>query len=52
LIVAAAIPTIFAQPNQEAVRRQLVEVVRVMEPPWNRRGERQRRCWAGARMRR
>ncbi len=38
-IVAAAIRTVFAQPNQEAARQQLVEVVRVMEPRWPKAAE-------------
>jgi transposase-like protein len=33
-IVAAAIRTIFAQPNQETAKQQLAEVVRAMEPRW------------------
>lgn len=33
-LVAAAIRTIFAQPNAEAAKQQLAEVVRVMEPRW------------------
>jgi len=33
-IVAAAIRTIFAQPNQEAARQQLAEVVAAMKPRW------------------
>lgn len=33
-VVAAAIRTAFAQPNQETARQQLAEVVRVMEPRW------------------
>ncbi len=33
-VVAAAIRTAFAQPNQEAAHQQLAEVVRVMEPRW------------------
>ncbi len=33
-VVAVAIRTIFAQPNQEAARQQLAEVVQAMEPRW------------------
>jgi putative transposase len=33
-IVAAALRTIFAQPNQEAARQQLAEVVVAMKPRW------------------
>ena len=33
-IVAAALRTIFAQPNQEAARQQLAEVVGAMKPRW------------------
>jgi transposase-like protein len=33
-MVAAAIRTVFAQPNQEAARQQLAEVVAVMKPRW------------------
>jgi transposase-like protein len=33
-IVAAAIRTIFAQPNQEAARQQMAEVVAAMKPRW------------------
>jgi putative transposase len=33
-IVAAAIRTIFAQPNQEAARQQMAEVVVAMKPRW------------------
>jgi transposase-like protein len=45
-IVAAAIRTVFAQPNQEAARQQLVEVVR---GSWNPSGQGRQRCWSGAR---
>jgi len=38
-IVAAAIRTIFAQPNQEAARQQLAEVVRAMESRWPKAAE-------------
>jgi transposase-like protein len=33
-IVAAAIRTVFAQPNQEAARQQMAEVVAAMKPRW------------------
>ena len=33
-IVAAAIRTVFAQPDQESARQQLAEVVKAMEPRW------------------
>jgi len=33
-IVAAGIRTIFAQPNQEAARQQMTEVLAAMEPRW------------------
>jgi transposase-like protein len=33
-IVAAGIRTIFAQPNQEAARQQMAEVLAAMEPRW------------------
>jgi transposase-like protein len=33
-IIAAAIRTIFAQPNQEAARQQMAEVVAAMKPRW------------------
>ena len=35
-VVAVAIRTIFAQPNQEAARQQLAEVLRAMEARWPR----------------
>ena len=38
-MVAAAIRTIFAQPNQEAARQQLAEVVGVMKPRWSKAAE-------------
>jgi transposase-like protein len=38
-IVAAAIRTIFAQPDQEAARQQLAEVVRAMETRWPKAAE-------------
>jgi putative transposase len=38
-IVAAAIRTVFAQPNQEAARQQLAEVVRAMESRWLKAAE-------------
>ena len=38
-IVAAAIRTIFAQPNQEAAKQQLAEVVRAMAPRWPKAAE-------------
>lgn len=33
-IMAASIRTVFAQPNQEAARQRLLQVVRGMEPRW------------------
>jgi putative transposase len=38
-VVAVAIRTIFAQPNQEAARQQLAEVLRAMEARWPRAAE-------------
>jgi transposase-like protein len=38
-IVAAAIRTIFAQPNQEAARQQMAEVVAAMKPRWPKAAE-------------
>ena len=38
-MVAAAIRTIFAQPDQEAARQQLAEVVAVMKPRWPKAAE-------------
>ena len=38
-MVAAAIRTIFAQPDQEAARQQLTEVVAVMKPRWPKAAE-------------
>jgi transposase-like protein len=38
-IVAAAIRTIFAQPNREAARQQLAEVVKAMAPRWPKAAE-------------
>ena len=38
-IVAAAIRTIFAQPNREAARQQLAEVVKAMTPRWPKAAE-------------
>lgn len=38
-IVAVALRTIFAQPNQEAARQQLAEVVRGMQPRWPKAAE-------------
>jgi len=38
-MVAAALRTIFAQPNREAAEQQLAEVVRVMRPRWPKAAE-------------
>jgi putative transposase len=38
-IVAAAIRTIFAQPNQEAAKQQLAEVVSAMQSRWSKAAE-------------
>jgi len=38
-IVAAAIRTIFAQPNREAAQQQLAEVVKAVRPRWPKAAE-------------
>jgi transposase-like protein len=38
-MVAAAVRTIFAQPNHKAARQQLAEVVRAMQPRWSKASE-------------